>query len=232
MPDTSVLPGAAITNAVVDLSHLNPNANFPAASADGIVALFHKATEGMTFIDPSYAARRQRALDAGLLWGAYHFGTAAADGATQARRFLDVAQPAEQTLVVLDFEENKGNTMTLDQAHQFIMTVRDALGRFPGLYCGSFVKELLRGGTDPVLANCWLWWAEYRSVASIPANWNQYTFWQYTDGTHGDPPHQVQGIGACDRDKFNGDANALRQFWLQGGAAAALAVSGTGTSGS
>jgi lysozyme len=200
-------------NVVIDLSHNNANVNFAAAKNDGVVGVFHKATEGMTFTDPAYAGRKQRALDSGLLWGAYHFGTAVGDGASQAQRFLDVVQPDPQTLIVLDFEENKGNTMTLDQARQFVTTIHDRLQRFPGLYGGSFLKEVLRGGTDPVLANCWLWWAEYGSTPSIPPNWKQYTLWQYTDGVHGDAPHQVQGIGACDRDKFNGDMNALLQLW-------------------
>lgn len=217
MPDSNVI------NVVIDLSHNNPNADFVAAKNDGIVGVIHKATEGMTFTDPAYAGRKQRAANAGLLWGAYHFGTKTSDGASQAKRFLDVVQPTPQTLIVLDFEHNDAspqNTMTIDQARQFITTINDQIGRFPGLYCGSFVKGLLTGGNDPVLASCWLWWAEYRANPTIPPNWANWTFWQYTDGTAGTAPFQVQGIGTCDRDKFNGDSNALLALWGQAAAAA------------
>jgi len=47
----------------------------------------------------------------------------------------------------------------------------------------------------------------------VPVNWEKWTLWQYTDGGLGPDPHSVDGVGRCDRDKFNGDAEALRRFW-------------------
>jgi len=37
--------------------------------------------------------------------------------------------------------------------------------------------------------------------------------WQYTDGEFGPEPRWVEGVGACDRNKFNGDINQLRSLW-------------------
>jgi lysozyme len=37
--------------------------------------------------------------------------------------------------------------------------------------------------------------------------------WQYTDGNNGPEPHSVNGVGACDRDKFNGDIDQLLRLW-------------------
>jgi lysozyme len=37
--------------------------------------------------------------------------------------------------------------------------------------------------------------------------------WQYTDGNFGPQPHAVNGIGNCDRDKFNGTEDQLRTLW-------------------
>src|SRR5437870_8817789 len=65
---------ADILNVVVDLSHHNRVADFNAVTADGIVGIIHKATQGFRFTDPKYQDRRSRALEVGLLWGAYHFG--------------------------------------------------------------------------------------------------------------------------------------------------------------
>ena len=90
-----MLPGL---NAVIDLSHHNGNPDFKKIAADGIVGVIHKATQGTKNVDPTYAARRKPALDAGLLWGAYHFGTGS-DGLMQAEHFLDVVKPDASTLL-------------------------------------------------------------------------------------------------------------------------------------
>ncbi|MBZ5523001.1 MAG: glycoside hydrolase family 25 protein [Acidobacteriia bacterium] len=206
-----------ITNAVMDISHYQGNVDMAAAKGDGIVAVIHKATQGTNWFDNMYAVNRPKAAAAGVLWGAYHFGTASGDGATQAQYFLQIAKPDAQTLVVLDFEENKGSTMTLDQAHQFVTFIHTTLNRWPVLYGGSYLKSVLAGNSDPLLANCPLWWAQYAAAPVIPPNWKDWTLWQYTDGTHGPAPHQVQGVGPCDRDQFNGDMNALKVLWGVGG---------------
>ena len=49
--------------------------------------------------------------------------------------------------------------------------------------------------------------------AVVPPNWQTWTLWQYTDGGVGPEPHGIAGVGRCDRDKFNGDADMLRTFW-------------------
>src|SRR5712691_9970805 len=119
-------------NVVVDISHHQKNVDFKKVKADGIVGVIHKATQGLTFVDKEYASRRQEALDAGLLWGAYHFGEGG-DGSKQADHFLKVVDPDDQTLLVLDYEPNRqGPTMTLNQARDFITHVKDVVGRFPG----------------------------------------------------------------------------------------------------
>jgi len=38
--------------------------------------------------------------------------------------------------------------------------------------------------------------------------------WQYTDGAVGPEPHEVAGIGHCDRDMFNGAQDQLQKLWL------------------
>jgi lysozyme len=199
-------------NAVIDLSHYNPNPDFAAARQDGIVGVIHKATQGTGGIDPTYAATRAQAQAAGLMWGAYHFATGENPEA-QAQHFLAVAGAGPGTLLALDFEHNPtGPSMSLDQARAFVTIVQQATGRYPGLYGGSYLKELL-GGADPVLAQCWFWLAEYGPTPHVPANWPTWTLWQYTDGAFGPEPHEVAGIGRCDRDMFNGSLDQLRKLW-------------------
>ncbi len=169
-------------NAVIDISHYNRDPDFTAARQGGIVGVIHKATQGADGVDPTYAANRAQAQAAGLMWGAWHF--------------LAVAGADPGTLLALDLEHNPtGSSMSLDQARTFVTAVQQATGRYPGLYGGSYLKELLGGNADPVLAQCWFWLAEYGPVPHVPAAWPTWTLWQYTDGAFGPEPHTVAGVG-------------------------------------
>jgi lysozyme len=202
-----------IINVVVDISHHNGSVDFAKAKADGIVGVIQKATQGQSGVDKTYDKNRKAALDAGLLWGAYHFATGS-DGIRQAENFLKVASPDKDTLLVLDFEPNPtGPSMNLIEAHAFITHVQQATGRFPGCYSGHYIKQLLGSKKDRLLANCWFWLAQYGPTAVVPSTWNTWTMWQYTDGNYGPGPHDVDGIGSCDRDKFNGDLSQLQKLW-------------------
>jgi lysozyme len=202
-----------IVNAVVDLSHHNGTVNLGQAQKSGIVGVIQKATQGQTGIDPTYKTNRSKASAASLLWGAYHFGTGS-DGVRQAAHFLDVVGDPAKTLLVLDLEANlTGPSMTLEEARAFVTHVKEATGRFPGLYSGHYIKDLLGTTKDPILGQCWFWLAQYGPTAVVPPNWTTWTFWQYTDGAAGLYPHTVPGIGRCDRDKFQGSIESLTAFW-------------------
>lgn len=203
-------------NSVIDTSHHNGNVNYKKAAADGIIGVIQKATQGQSGKDPTYNSNKTKAQAAGLLWGAYHFGTGS-DGIRQAENFLNVVGDADNTLLVLDFEPNPtGPSMGLIEAHAFITHIKEVTGRFPGFYAGHYIKELLGTRKDPLLAQCWFWLAQYGPTAVVPPNWTTWTMWQYTDGANGPEPHKVDGVGRCDRDKFNGDEAGLRKLWSTG----------------
>lgn len=191
--------------AIIDLSHFNVRPDFKLAGTDGVMAVMHKATQGVSFLDPAYQSRRSAAGD--LRWGAYHFGDGT-DGSAQADFFL--SKIADVRVVALDFERNpKGASMTLDQARAFVNRVERVTGRWPGLYGGDYLKQLLGGAKDPVLGNCWLWLAQYGAEAILPANWTSWTMWQYTSTA------TVAGIGRCDRSRFHGTAAELQEFFTR-----------------
>jgi lysozyme len=200
------------TNSVVDLSHHNGNVNLTKA-AESLVGVIQKATQGETFVDPTFKKNRQKALDAGLLFGAYHFGTGAS-GVSQAQHFLETVGDVKKTLLVLDFEDNHaGTSMTLEEARAFVTHIKEQTGRFPGLYSGHTIKKALGTSIDPVLSQCWFWLAQYGPTPVVPPCWKKWTMWQYTDGALGPTPHEVPGIGRCDRDLFNGADKDLKAFW-------------------
>jgi GH25 family lysozyme M1 (1,4-beta-N-acetylmuramidase) len=103
--------------------------------------------------------------------------------------------------------------MSLDEARAFVTEINAETGRYPGLYSGSFIKEQLGAASDPVLAQCWLWLAEYGPTPVVPANWPTWTLWQFTDGTNGPGARVVPGVGRCDCDSFNGSLEQLRRLW-------------------
>ena len=200
-------------DAVIDVSHNNgSNLDFAAAAASGVLGVIHKATQGTADVDPMYATNRAAIKAANLFFGAYHFGDGS-DGGAQANAFLAAAAPATGELVALDFESNpSGPSMTLEEARAFVTVIFNTIGRWPVLYSGHDLKDMLNGTADGVLSNCPLWLAQYGPAAILPPGWSDWSLWQYSDGAVGNPP-PVPGIGHCDRDRFNGDAIDLATFW-------------------
>ena len=204
-----------LLNAIVDLSHHNTVPDFHVVKDSGILGVIHKATEGTGYVDPKYNSRRSQALDVGLFWGAYHFGTSG-NVSDQVNHFLEIVNPVPADLLVLDFEPDPHTgTMTLAEAEMFVEQIHARTERYPGLYSGqAFINEQLGQNTGTILKNCFLWIARYSSrLPQVPAAFKTFTLWQYTDGNIGPEPHQVPGIGRCDRDKFNGDVEGLKKLW-------------------
>lgn len=77
-------------SAVIDISHHNTVSSFASARAAGVLGRIRKATQGASYTAPEFAGNRQRAAAAGLLFGAYHFGTAG-DASARAEHLLAVA---------------------------------------------------------------------------------------------------------------------------------------------
>src|SRR5277367_3157730 len=133
-----VVTPAGGLDAVIDISHLSLVSDFTLMHRhSNILAVIHKASEGGDWVDPVYGERRRQAEAAGLLWGAYHFGTHQYSGAEQAAAFLAVAQPGPATVMALDFEPNDRhppNTMDINQAEEFVRTIHQSTGRLPLVY--------------------------------------------------------------------------------------------------
>jgi lysozyme len=193
---------------IFDISHWQGLVDFSAAKAAGMEAVICKATQGLSSIDTLFAHNTGKAQAAGLLVGAYHFGTDA-DGAAQADHFLELV--GESCLVpVLDFEQNASQMLFTD-ALQFILTVREKTGIWPVVYCDRSHASVL-AGSKTIVENCSLWLAAYRDLGDQPgppAGWAKgYDLWQHEqDG-------RVAGVeGSCDRDAFMGDD--LQAWWRE-----------------
>jgi lysozyme len=224
-------------DAVIDMNHNSVVIDFALVRYSGnILGVLHKASEGGDWFDPLYAERRSQAEAAGLLWGAYHFGTHQFSGAQQAAAFLSAAQPGPMTLMALDLEpndRNPTNTMDIGQAEDFVQTIFQATGHLPLIYThptwangGAFGRTgaSLGGAIGPrsILASCDLWLADYRTEPELPQAWANrgWRFWQYAGddyagggGPFGPLSRAVDGVDRCDRNLFVGDIPTLYQYW-------------------
>lgn len=149
------------------------------AKQAGIVALIHKATEGMTYKDSVFAHGMRCAAMVGMLRGAYHFGRPG-DGAKQADEFLKIVSPfGNDILLCLDLEGDLASpkTMKTEEAQAFLEQVRAVTGRWPLLYGGqSKTKERMRlakASTKEVFSRCPLWLAKYGEEPVAPDPWDE-----------------------------------------------------------
>jgi len=204
-------------DSVIDVSHFNGSPDWAKVRAAGIQGVIHKATQGTTHVDSTFASAQKDVPASGLLWGAYHFGTGDASGRDQAQFFLDTVKPDAQTICVIDFESNpSGTAMTLAELLDWIDAVQKATGRPPVVYGGkSLLFTDIASTPEPALANCPLWIAQYTSAAAPsgipPQVWKTWTLWQYTE------TGAVDGItGNVDRERFNGTGQELTAWWAGG----------------
>lgn len=188
-----------ITPLVVDLYHDNEVGNdgnelagFRAFKAAGGVGVIHKASQGTQTIDGAYGRRRSLVLEAGLLWGAYHFNTGE-DAGAQVAHFFQCARPDDNTLMAIDFEDNPRSNMSIAQLRTFVSLADALLGRKLLIYGGNRLKENLPKA-DPFFASHRLWLCQYGPKPKLPKPWSEYWIWQYAADGEGPQPHHVAGI--------------------------------------
>jgi lysozyme len=229
---------AFASNNVVNMSHYDlMRVDFVGMKQEGIVGVIHEATYPRFERDAYYRERHKAALQAGLLWGAYHFGDAT-NPIRQADHFLNVVasslpstRPEERppgVLLVLDFERNghyPGGTMSVNQAIAFVERIHERTGRYPGLYCSEYrLRQMLYGSGVTsahrrTLTNCWLWIANYHYEPRATAPWDHWHLWQYTGDGKCDLrpraayPKNVANIRKAERNIFRGNNAALEEFW-------------------
>ncbi len=178
-----------------DLSHHNADPALIRAREAGLMFVYHKATEGSTFRDPMYPARRSAARKAGLPFGAYHFASPDHhDAVAEARAFIEYADPQAGDLVpVLDMEV--AGSERLEAWSQTFMTEVTRLLAERGL---EPPHQLLHYGPDdygkdyPYLR----WVPRYNNENTPPKV--RYDIWQFSNGKLG-TPHSFPGLpGAVD----------------------------------
>jgi lysozyme len=194
---------------VVDLSHHNPTPDWAKLKAGGVVGVILKATEGTTYVDPTYAGRRHDAEVVGnLCVSSYHF-LRPGDMRAQMDHFLGIVQPAKGERVCLDHEDAGVSLSSLEQAASILLA--DPRDLQVAVYSGHLIKEQLGSKHSDVLAGTALWVAQYTS-AEAPSwptgTWPTWSLWQWTDS------ETVPGISKpVDGNRWNGSlVNLVKWF--------------------
>ncbi len=206
----------------LDVSYWKSGIDWPKVRATGQRFVFVKATEGETYIDPTFETNWTGAKASGLLRGAYCFFHPNQDGKKQADSFINVVKAVNdngELPMVLDLEvpDATPKNKIVTKAKIWLDEVEQAFGRKPVIYSGaSFLETNFSdiGGGPPAWAKdypLWLAWYpnQYTPGMSplMPRGWFVWTIWQYSKtGT-------VNGVNSSvDLDLFNGSLDDLYKF--------------------
>jgi lysozyme len=204
------------SDTVIDISHYeNVSQDFAVVAASAINAVILKATQGIGFVDPTFLVRAAEASAAGLLVGAYHF-LDGSDPFKQMAHFRKIVGVTGITWLSIDWEPYPQSQASQLHAEEAVSALRSHApqragdtGQWPVIYMNRYMLA----EPSPTLMNCALWLAEYGSRPICPPGFSSWKLWQHTDGNVGSSVVPVPGIGPCDRSKFAGTAQQLKQWW-------------------
>ncbi len=169
----------------VDVSHYQGEIDWEVLSGDGISFAFIKATEGSSYVDPTYDYNFREAAKTGLKIGAYHFFSFDSPGATQAENFIAAVGKGEGMLPpTVDLEPYGSYRRALPQKETvkpeldtLLKALEEYYGKKPIIYTTERAyKKYLSGGYEEY--DIWI-----RSVLTAPklSDSREWTFWQYSD---------------------------------------------------
>ena len=177
------------------------------AQAAGVRFVIAKATQGRTWVDPSYARNKAQAEALGIAFTAYHYavpGWSSRDARVQADHFVATAALGGKNLVpALDLEKTGGLPPTRLQrwVKMFLEEVEARLGVKPLIYTSPSFWHTYMANTTWFADNGYRLWIAHWGVPQprVPANgWSQrgWTFWQQSssgtiDGFSGHVDHDV-----------------------------------------
>jgi GH25 family lysozyme M1 (1,4-beta-N-acetylmuramidase) len=215
----------------IDVSHWQGSINWTSVRNSGVEFAFMKATQGTTYVDPTFAANAQNATNAGVLVGPYHFCNLNTDTSNpldpvnEANHFLDVIQPYYNSGLYLppvaDVEgfpafgsTAEARAFTSAWVQSFSDTIYGALGVRPIIYGSLSTANSYYTSSVASQHELWLaWWkSSGTSNPPTPADtplWGPWQFWQWTDSG------SIPGIaGNVDRDLFNGTRAQLESLLI------------------
>src|SRR5574340_1799825 len=130
----------------IDVSYWNAGIDWSKVRATGQRFVLVKATEGISYVDPTFDDNWSGAKTAGLLRGAYHFFHPNADPGKQADCYINAVKanggPGELPPII-DIETTDGqtNARIISRAKAWLDRVQTAFNRKPMIYSGQYMLQ-------------------------------------------------------------------------------------------
>ena len=193
----------------IDVASYQGNPDWAAVAASGIAFAITKATQGVGYLNPTFARNWHEMKAADLVRGAYHYAEPAENTAqAEADYFLSQVERlglVEGDLLALDLEPPQSVPGVSRWALEWLARVQERTGITPLLYTGPWVIERDGLGEASDLRHYPLWLAAYReTMPAAPSPWSEIAIWQHSD------EGKVLGIGAAvDLNQFFGSRDDL-----------------------
>lgn len=205
---TQAQDAAAATTKGTDVSNYQAGLDWNAEHSGGVQFAYIKATEGVSYTDPSFGYHYTKSYEAGIIRGAYHFALPnVSSGAAQANYFVDHgggwSKDGKTLPGTLDFEFNPYGQTCFNMsgaqltgwAQDFLNTYKQRTGVDAVIYTNANWFNDCVGDASPFVNSNPLWIAGGTTPAT--AGWPTWTIWQYTDTPH-------------DYDTFNGGLDRVQ----------------------
>ncbi|WP_430640944.1 lysozyme [Couchioplanes caeruleus] len=221
---TALMPATPAQAATVtygqDVSGHQGSVNWQAQWNAGSRFAYVKATEGTSYVNPSFAQQYNGSYNVGMIRGSYHFAIPnAGGGAAQADYFVNHgggwSRDGRTLPGALDIEYNPygATCYGLSQASMrawigdFLNRYQARTGRWATIYTTTDWWRTCTGDYTGFWANSPLWLARYSSTpGTLPAGAPTWSFWQYSS----------TGPFAGDSNQWNGTLDRLRVLACNG----------------
>lgn len=166
-----------------DLSHFNGEVEWDQVEKSDLRFVVLKATEGVDWVDPTFAEHWESAKKSGFVRGAYHFFVSHDDPLEEAKWYVENVElePGDLPPIVdVERADKKDKADLSKNLKSFLEVIEDHYGVKPIIYTGAKFWDSTIG--EP-LDGYHLWVAHYGvPKPSLPSGWDRWTFWQYTQG--------------------------------------------------
>jgi len=207
----------------IDISKWDGNWDATKAKQAGASFAFIKASQA-TYTDPQFLANWQKAKEAGLLRGAYHYLDYTKPGIDQANYFADLLKndPGELPPVI-DYELRRTDNNP-SAALGFLRDCLEQLIKRSELFADAVVKRPMIYSNpgfwteygDQTKSDYWiqfpLWVAHWTTSSTpiVPPPWTIWQFWQFTAKGPGDA-FGSESL-SMDMNRFNGTLEELMEY--------------------
>lgn len=181
-------------------------------STAGVTYGYARISDGLNHIDNTFAANWAEMKSLGILRGAYQYFEPGQNATQQAEMMVQKVGgklgPGDMPCMI-DVEATGGQSPATiaSKIKTWLDIVEAGTGKKPIIYTGSYFWQ--DNVQDTSFGAYPIWIAAYGpSCPSLPAGWDNWTFWQYCNGQ---TEYCTNGKG-WDRDVFNGTQAELEAF--------------------